>query len=54
MTEKKTVTVSTPLPQREGLGESLQGEGVGLSSLYEQSRELICRHSSAVMNAVRE
>ena len=47
MTEKKTATVSTPLPQREG-------EGVGLSSLYEQSRELICGHSSAVMNAVRD
>ncbi len=47
MTEKKTATVSTPLPLREG-------EGVGLPLLYEQSRELICRHSSAVMNAVRE
>jgi Fe-S cluster assembly protein SufD len=49
MTEKKTATVSTPLPQREG-------EGVGLQyvDLYEQSRELICKHSSAVMNAVRE
>ena len=47
MTEKKTATVSTPLPQREG-------EGVGLSSRYEQSRELICGHSSAVMNAVRD
>ena len=44
---KQAESVSTPLPQREG-------EGVGLSSLYEQSRELICRHSSAVMNAVRE
>jgi len=44
---KQAESVSTPLPQREG-------EGVGLSSLYEQSRELICGHSSAVMNAVRE
>ena len=49
MTEKKTAKVSTPLPLREGLGESLQ-----FVSLYEQSRELICGHSSAVMNAVRE
>ena len=53
---KQAESVSTPLPQREGLGESLQREGVGLQyvDLYEQSRELICKHSSAVMNAVRE
>ena len=53
---KQAAKVSTPLPQREGLGESLQREGVGLQyvDLYEQSRELICGHSSAVMNAVRE
>ena len=46
---KQAESVSTPLPLREGLGESLQ-----FVSLYEQSRELICGHSSAVMNAVRE
>ena len=46
---KQAESVSTPLPLREGLGESLQ-----FVSLYEQSRDLICRHSSVVMNAVRE
>ncbi len=44
---KQAESVSTPLPQREGVG-------LQYVDLYEQSRELICRHSSAVMNAVRE
>ena len=44
---KQAESVSTPLPLREGV--VLQ-----YVDLYEQSRELICGHSSAVMNAVRE
>ena len=44
---KQAESVSTPLPQREGVG-------LQYVDLYEQSRELICGHSSAVMNAVRE
>ena len=44
---KQAESVSTPLPLREGVG-------LQYVDLYEQSRELICRHSSAVMNAVRE
>ena len=58
MKEKTIATVSTPLPHREGSGESLLREQTGESrqyiELFEQSRNLICGHSSAVMNAVRD
>ena len=40
---------TTPLPHREGLGESLQ-----YIELYEQAREMICEHSCEAMNAVRD
>ena len=49
MTEKTTATVSTPRPDREGMGAGLQ-----YIELYEQCRQMICRHSSDVMNAVRD
>ena len=49
MTEKTTATVSTPRPDREGMGASLQ-----YIELYEQCRQMICEHSSDVMNAVRD
>ena len=58
MKEKTISTVSTHLPHREGSGESLLREQTGESrqyiELFEQSRNLICGHSSAVMNAVRD
>ena len=49
MTEKTTATVSTPRPDREGMGAGLQ-----YIELYEQCRQMICGHSSDVMNAVRD
>ena len=42
-------SVSAPLPHREGQGESLQ-----YIELYQQARDLICQHSSDVMNAPRD
>ena len=49
MTEKTTATVTTPRPDREGMRASLQ-----YIDLYEQCRQIICEHSSDVMNAVRD
>ena len=49
MTEKTTATVTTPRPDREGMGAGLQ-----YIELYEQCRQMICGHSSDVMNAVRD
>ena len=52
--EIKHNSVSTPLPHREGQGESLQGVGAQYIDLYRQARDLICQHSADVMNAVRD
>ena len=49
MTENTTATVTTPRPDREGMGAGLQ-----YIELYEQCRQMICGHSSDVMNAVRD
>ena len=52
--EIKHNSVSTPLPHREGQGESLQGVGTQYIDLYRQARDLICQHSADVMNAQRD
>ena len=50
MTEKTKVT--TPRPDREEAG--LQGAGLQYINLYRQARQMICEHSSDVMNAERD
>ncbi|MBQ9356766.1 MAG: Fe-S cluster assembly protein SufD [Prevotella sp.] len=46
---KQSSDVSSPLPRREGTGESRQ-----YTDIFEQCRTMICEHSSDVMNAVRD
>ena len=47
--KKQTASVSTPLPHREGMGESLQ-----YIELYTQARQVIFDHAAESMNAVRD
>ena len=49
VSQKQTASASTPSPDREGLGAGLQ-----YIELYQQAREMICEHSSDVMNAQRD
>ena len=45
----QTANASTPRPNREGLGVSLQ-----YIELYEKAREMIFNHAPEAMNAVRD
>ena len=54
MDKSQHINDISPLPHREGLGESLQRESLQYIELYQQARQMIFSHSADVMNALRD